>query len=272
MAKQLKGVTVKRQQGWYVSHHESIKNGCYIPLWRVEDIKSSGIKVKIRHFSDPNRVIHLLSMNELFMYVLIAWDQEIYEVYEQYGISIDASIDIANDLKIAHPVYSDTRTPIIQSIDFMCKRHHKRDIAYLVKQASALDNARTEEKLKIQKHFCTDNKIDYKVVTSDELKSIRYENLERLFRHSQLDQMLRGVFKIWFSNFVGELSDNRYDRVAHILKRSAQLTGVTYQRAAQFFYFAIWVCFLVFDFNKPLVLESAASDLELHANDAYFSA
>ena len=270
MAKKLKGVTYKRQQKWYDIHCASLSSSEYIPLWKVEDISSYGIKVKIRHFNKSSRVIHLLSINELFMYLLIAWNSEIYEAYEQYGIPLEDSIRIANELNIAHPVYSDTKTPIVQTIDFMCKRQGKKDIAYLVKQASVIYDERTEDKLKIQKIFCEENNKDCEVVTSNELKTTQCENLENLYRHSSLNRMLIGVFRVWFSNFVGLLAEDRYERVASVLERSSTITGVPYSRAAQFLYHAIWVRLLTFDMSKPLVLESAASELELYPNAAYF--
>jgi len=106
MAKNMKRVTVARQEKWFKDHLDSRESGRYRPFLRVEDSKSSGIKVKVRHFSDRNRIVHLLSMNEMFAYQLICWDPGITECYEQYAIPLEDSVPIAIELGVKHPVYS----------------------------------------------------------------------------------------------------------------------------------------------------------------------
>lgn len=263
MAKKLKGVTFARQNKWYADHISSIESGIYQPFWRVEDIKSAGIKVKIRAFNQKSRVVHLFSMNELFMYQLIAWDLSIVESYEQFALPLETTLAIADELEIKHPVYSDTRIPIIQTIDFMCVRDDESQVAFLVKQESALEKVRTLETLSIQEAYCVISDIDYQIVSSEELKTEQCQNLERLYKHSELSDILVGVFKVWISNFVGVLSDDRHEKAANILDRSAELTGIPYQRAAHFLYHAIWTCQLTFNWGRPLALEFPASVLEL---------
>ncbi|RTR27018.1 TnsA endonuclease N-terminal domain-containing protein [Shewanella atlantica] len=269
MGKSLKMVTEKRQATWYRKHRKSIDDGCYEPFWRAEDVRSSGIKVKVRHFKDPNRVVHLLSMNEMFMYQLIAWDTSISEVYEQFAIPLEESIAIADQLGVKHPVYLDSRTPIVQTVDFICLQNDQTKKCIAVKQKSWLEDQRTQEKLAIQEGYCLINDYDFQIVSSDELKTNRCQNLEFLFNHANLDQLLIGVFRVWISNFFGTMADDREDRVAHILERSAKLTGIPYRRAAHFFFHAIWVSLLEFNWHRPLLLEASASDLELKPNDKY---
>ena len=211
MAKRLKGVSLKRQEKWFLTHKKSLDNGRYIPFWRVEDIRSRGIKVKIRHFSDPDRVIHLLSINELHMYVFLAWNQNIKEVYEQFAIPLEDTIRIAEDKGIKHPVYSDTRTPAIQTIDFMCVDKNNGDIAYIVKESIDLESERTQEKLDIQRIYCHENGIKVEEFESDDLKAVEFENLVRLYDHASIEEALRKVFENWFSNFIGPISDNKCD-------------------------------------------------------------
>ncbi|MCF7982528.1 MAG: TnsA endonuclease N-terminal domain-containing protein [Pseudomonadales bacterium] len=263
MAKKLRNVSLNRQAKWFANHTESIKSGKYEPFWRVEDIPSSGIKVKIQHFNDDARIVHLLSMNELFMYVLIAYDQSITECYEQYAIPLETSLAIANELEVKHPVYSDSRIPIVQTIDFLCMRDDGSKIAFPVKQESSLVRERTAEKLAIQESFCLLSDIDYQLVSSAELKTMRFQNLERLYRFAKLNPLLMRVFKCWLPNFIGTLSDDPHLPIANILERSASLSGIPYARAAQFLYHAVWNDLLTFNWHCPLLLECAASDLEL---------
>jgi hypothetical protein len=268
MARDLKVVTNKRQQKWYDDHIASIACGYYQPFWRCQDVRSSGIKVKVPHFSDPYRVVHLLSMNEMLMYMQLAWDKTVSEVYEQFALPLEETTAIAHELDVKHPVYIDSKTPIIQTIDFVCVRKDGTKTSYAVKQASWLDDYRTQEKLAIQEGWCEINDIKFETVSSDDLKTIRCQNLEFLFYHRKLDQFLFGAFRTWLSNFFGELSEHCHDRTAHILERSAELTGLPYQRAAQFFYHSIWIGWINFDWHQPLALELPASDLEVMPNDA----
>ncbi|MCP8899909.1 TnsA endonuclease N-terminal domain-containing protein [Gilvimarinus xylanilyticus] len=263
MAKKLRGVSVERQQKWYKNHVESFIRESYEPYFLVQDIPSSGIKVKTRYFSDSNRIVHLLSMNEMFAYQMISWNPDIVECYEQFAIPIEESVAIAIELGVKHPLHSDTQVPAIQTIDFVCIHKDGEMSAIAVKEHSALDNFRTQEKLAIQEAYCQLNDIKFTILDSSTLKSQQCENLERLSRHATLDKEQELFFDDWLSNFVGILSDDRHERVANVLKKSADMMGFEYARAANLFYHAIWTTRLSFEWTKPLVLEAAASDLKL---------
>jgi len=268
MGKRIKGVTLQRQENWYKRHIQSIDNGKYEPFWRVEDVNSSGIKVKTRHFNDHHRVVHLLSMNEMFMYQLIAWDSSIVECYEQYAFPLIETLAIAEKLEVKHPVYVGTSVPIVQTMDFLCIRDDGSQVAFPVKQESWLENVRTIEKLAIQEAYCAIKEIDYQLMSSDFLKTEHNQNLERLSRHALLPSLLHKPFLSWLPNFIGTLALDRHQRVATILEKSAEKTGIPYQRAANFLYHAIYNNLLEFNWLCPLILDAAASDLELYPNDA----
>jgi len=140
--------------------------------------------------------------------------------------------------------------------------------AFAVKEQSALGKLRVHEKLAIQEAYCALRDIEFEILDSSTLKSQHCENLERLNAHAVLDKCLLGVFEHWLLNFIGVLSEDRHERIAEILEKSAQLTGVPYQRSAYFLYHAIWTTKLTFDWSKPFVLEMAASELELYPNHA----
>lgn len=267
MAKNLKMVTKKRQDDWYENHRKSILEGEYAPFWRCQDIRSSGVKVKVPHFRDKYRVLHLLSMNEMLMYQQIAWDKSIHEVYEQYALPLSETIAIAEDLEVKHPVFIDSKTPANQTLDFYCLTKDGRKKAFAVKQKSWIDDFRTQEKLAIQEGWCAINDVEFEIVSSDELKTIRCQNLEFLFYHRSLERLLHGVFNTWILNFFGAMTNDRFDRVAHIIEKSADITGIPFQRAAHFFYHAIWVGLIDFDWHQPLALELCSSELEVTPND-----
>jgi len=267
MSKNLIMVTKKRQDNWYDNHRASILDGEYQPFWRCQDIRSCGIKVKVPHFRDTYRVLHFLSMNEMLMYLQIAWDKSIHEVYEQYALPLSETTAIAVELGVQHPAFIDSKTPACQTLDFYCIGKDGSKKAYAVKQESWLDDYRTQEKLAIQEGWCVSNTVEFKVVSSDELKTIRCQNLEFIFYHRHLEKLLLGVFKTWLLNFFGAMSDNRFDRTAHTIEGSAEKTGIPFQRAVHFFYHAIWIGLIDFDWHQPLALELSPSELEIIPND-----
>jgi hypothetical protein len=267
MSKNLKMVTKKRQDNWYEKHRASILKGEYEPFWRCQDIRSSGVKVKVPHFKDKYRVLHLLSMNEMFMYQQIAWNKMTHEVYEQYALPLRETTAIAIELEVKHPVFIDSKTPACQTLDFYCLGKDGSKTAYAVKQESWLDDYRTQEKLSIQEGWCINNNVNFEIVSSDELKTVRCQNLEFIFYHRKLEKLLFGVFKTWLFNFFGAMSDDRFDRTAHTIEGSAEKTGIPFQRAVHFFYHAIWIGLIDFDWHQPLALELSPSELEIIPND-----
>jgi len=269
MAKKTKGMTLKRQKNWLDRHllsfeHEEIM---YEPFWRVEDVRSSGIKTKIAHFSDPERVMHLLSQNELWMYLDIAQNPNIIETYEQFAIPLGFSIPIAKALGVKHPVYiGSNKVPIIQTIDFVSIRSDTTKVAHAVKQESDALRFRTQEKLAIQEAYCELENIDYQLVTSTTLRTVKSENLEALFRHRNISPFMLSAFEMWLSNFLGCVSDDRHARVSRILECSAQVCGISYSQSVSFFYYSLWNDHLGMDWSQRLKLEMAASDLGVCPN------
>ncbi|ABM04806.1 Transposon Tn7 transposition protein A [Psychromonas ingrahamii 37] len=258
---------LQRQHNWYVAHRLSLEfeEIMYDPFWRVEDVRSSGIKTKIAHFSTPGRVMHLLSQNELWMYLDLAQNSDIVETYEQFAIPLDFSLPIAKELGVKHPVYIGSQNvPIIQTIDFVSIRDDGTRVAHPVKQESDALRERTMEKLAIQEAYCELEYIDYQLTTSTELRTVKSESLEAMYRHRNVNPFLKSAFEVWLSNFLGCLSDDRHDRASNILERSALISGVEYQQAASFFYCALWNDRLQMDWKKRLKLELPASDLGIH--------
>ncbi|MDO6777372.1 TnsA endonuclease N-terminal domain-containing protein [Shewanella sp. 3_MG-2023] len=164
-------MTFQRQERWFEAHRRSIEldEVMYEPFWRVEDVRSSGIKTKIAHFSTPNRVMHLLSQNELWMYLSLVQMRYVVEIYEQFAIPLEFSVPIAKQLGVKHPVYVGSKqVPIVQTIDFVSTLIDGSRIAHPVKQESDSLRERTVEKLAIQQAYCELEHIDYQLVTESE--------------------------------------------------------------------------------------------------------
>ncbi|MDP2560422.1 TnsA endonuclease N-terminal domain-containing protein [Psychrobium sp. 1_MG-2023] len=121
MGKRIKKPTLRSQANWYKVHRDSIEieGLVYEPFWRTDDIPSSGVKTKVPHFSTRHRIVHLLSQNELWMYLHLVRNPLVLEIYEQFAIPLEISVPLAKQLEVRHPVYIGTNVPIIQTIDFV---------------------------------------------------------------------------------------------------------------------------------------------------------
>ncbi len=273
MAKRINGVTSQRQENWYLHHRKSLEEGnTYEPFWRTDDVPSYGVKSKVPHFTDPKRLVHVLSQNELWMYLHLAQNPLVIEVYEQYAIPLEYSLPIAEQIGIKHPVYVGTTVPIVQTIDFIVDMIDvdTREViqkAFPVKQPDDAAKLRTEEKLAIQQVYSEFNDIEYELITSEVLRTNHSINLESLFRYRELSPLLQQVSSRWRNNFFSVLFDNRHDRAAHLIQKSNQTTGVDFLTGVSIFYNSLWQNQIDMDWSRLLKLECAASDLGLSAND-----
>ena len=274
MGKKFKGCTLARQDGWYKAHRESFNPGrVYEPFLRTDDVPSHGVKSKVPHFRDTTRLVHVLSLNELWMYLHLVNNPFVIDVYEQYAIPLDTSLAIADMLEVKHPVYADTRVPIVQTIDFMARMMNPETgeeslKAFPVKQPEDAQKLRTAEKLALQQGFCRLEDIEYDLITSDVLRTVHSQNLDTLYRHRELSVFLGRVAKRWLPNFFGALSDDRHARTAHLVERASTATGVNYDTGISIFYNALWHKQIRFNWSQYLRLEKAASDLGLGAHAA----
>lgn len=273
MAKRLKGVTSARQQAWYEEHRESYENESqiYEPFWRTDDIPSFGVKTKISHFKTRHRIVHLLSQNELWMYLHLVRNPLVLDIYEQFAIPLESSLMIAEALEVKHPVYPDTQVPIIQTIDFVVDMLNPDtgeiyQAAFPVKQPEDAMRYRTAEKLALQESYCEIKNVEYELVTSEALRTTQSINLECLYRYRNLSPLLQRVKQRWLNNFIGHLSDQPHDRTAHLIHRSCVSTGLDYLTGVSVFYNALWHKKLNMNWNKYLKLEMAASDLGVCVN------
>lgn len=274
MAKRIKGVTLKRQQNWFDNHRQSYEdqNRVYEPFWRCEDIRSSGIKSKIVHFKTANRLLHLLSFNELWMYLHLARNAQVIEVYEQFAIPLEDSLMIAKELDVRHPVYVGTNIPAVQTIDFVVDMLDVEagkiiQKAFPVKQPEDAKKFRTAEKLAIQEGYAAIKGMDHELITSESLRTNLSVNLEVLYRYRNLPVILNKVASRFRNNFYGAIHDDRHEKTANLIELASNNTGIDYNTGVQFFYHGLWNKHIDMDWNHLLRLEMAASDLGICPNE-----
>lgn len=266
MGKKFRTVTPERQDEWYKEHVRSRETGVYKPYIRIEDLSSFGNKSKLPHYKDPYRLVHLLSVNERFMYLELIRDRSIDGLYEQWAISLLESLRIAEDLDISHPRYPRTNIFMIQTLDFYCPRVEMQPLVVAVKDARDAEGERTKEKIEIQREFARRMDYEFRLATSDTLKTQKHQNFERVWRHASLPSIKQVLFKNWLNCFIDVLAQDRHARAAHILDRSAELSGITLEIASHLLFHAVWIGKIKINWDVPFALYKAASELGIQPN------
>jgi hypothetical protein len=127
-------------------------------------------------------VHHLLSDNEYFAFFHFWWDDGVVDIREQYPlIDREETKRIARSLGFKHPFETTTRTFVVMTTDFLLtirKGNKYEDCAYAVKEASALNDSRTLEKLEIERVYLEEKGIKWRLITDQEVKTQFARNLE----------------------------------------------------------------------------------------------
>lgn len=142
-------------------HHKD-----YQPWIEVADISSLG---RSRRIWSPTteRVHHLLSDVEYRLFVALEWQRNFIDIREQYPLDRSLTQDIARSLGIRHPYYPGTQVPTVMTVDFLitCVRGDEKSlIAFNAKTADEAEDARSMEKLEIQREYFEQMGIDHHIV------------------------------------------------------------------------------------------------------------
>ncbi|MEE4209565.1 MAG: TnsA endonuclease N-terminal domain-containing protein [Parvularcula sp.] len=162
----------------------------YKPWLLVQDVPSRGRASRI---ASNGRVVHTLSDLETAAFRDFQWDPDVIDIQEQYPISREATLRIAEDMKVRHPSDGKPRTPIVVTTDFLVTYRRNGRIerhAYAVKEAAAIDVAsirtrkdrvsihRTRQKLEIERRYWGEQNVPWELLTDKELSKIRKANIE----------------------------------------------------------------------------------------------
>ncbi|USX27252.1 TnsA endonuclease N-terminal domain-containing protein [Oxalobacteraceae bacterium OTU3CINTB1] len=123
--------------------------------------RSTGVSPK------TGRVHELFSDAEYDFFLCLERDRSVTDIREQFPLDRDVTQDVARSLGIAHPMYPRTNTPTVMTVDFMVTKLVNRErqlMAFNVKPASEIEDARSVAKLEIQRAALWEMKIPHKLV------------------------------------------------------------------------------------------------------------
>jgi uncharacterized protein YjhX (UPF0386 family) len=152
----------------------------YSPWIRVQDFPSRGVVSRIKGRT-TGRVHHLLSNNELAYFYILDWSEKVTDIREQYPLSdLSLAVEIAVQAGVKYPTDNSSGYPYVLTCDFMITTADGLK-ARTIKMASELNNARTMEKLEIERRYWEMHSIEWKIVTEHEIPYQKAKNIEWLY-------------------------------------------------------------------------------------------
>ncbi|MED5052540.1 TnsA endonuclease N-terminal domain-containing protein [Anoxybacillus rupiensis] len=155
----------------------------YKPWLTIQDVPSDGRAHRVKGWT-TNRIHHLLSDMEYNYFCLLDWADEVIDIREQFPLSRDITLSIAEEKSIRHPIDSATQTPIVMTTDFLITVHKEKEIIYFartVKETKELDSSRVIEKFEIEREYWVKQGVDWGIVTEKELPKDAIDNIKWLY-------------------------------------------------------------------------------------------
>ncbi|BCD27115.1 MULTISPECIES: TnsA endonuclease N-terminal domain-containing protein [Bacillus] len=175
----------KRKYEWdakkierYIKQGRGQKEGKnYKPWFLAQDVPSIGRDGQ-REGWKTGRDHHLLSDLESDYFYLLEWSSTVTDIREQFPLlPIEETVSIAEGLGIKHPNDNKTKEIVVMTTDFVINVGSKEFVRTL-KYAGDLEDARTIEKLEIEREYWQRRNIDWGIVTDKEIPKILCENVK----------------------------------------------------------------------------------------------
>lgn len=152
----------------------------YKPWLQVKDVPSQGVSSRVKGWT-TERVHEFLSQQELHYFYLLDWSSQVVDIREQYPLlPLAETLEIAQQLNIAHPAHPRTKTAVVMTTDFLLTVTQGDDVidqARTVKPAQQLSSRRTIEKLEIERCYWQRRKMSWGIVTEYEISEIFAKNV-----------------------------------------------------------------------------------------------
>ena len=168
----LEVVTMKHTFPEYEALNRLKRGVSHTPHIKAKQIKGLSIPCVVVDYK-TGRSVELLSQGEKYIWYLLRFDDEIEDIYEQYPLDLEITLELSRKYGILHP--KNTFTPM--TTDFFVK---KKDgyAAYSVKNdRSVLDKRRNVEKLFLEKMYWDQLGIEFHLVFKEGLNMTLVNNI-----------------------------------------------------------------------------------------------
>lgn len=185
----------------------------YKPWFYINEVPSHGRSSR-PHSHKSNREHHLLSDIENGAFFLYHWSDEVTDIREQFPLDRSITLQIANEMGIAPPADPTTGCQIVMTTDLLITTDKNKLLARSVKPHDAL-NRRVVDKLEIERRYWEQQKVDWGIITQNQLPEARVNNIRWAHEFHRLDGLQVPYVGYW------------EDRCAQLINHLAQTGGIT---------------------------------------------
>ena len=168
--------------------HEGRGQGAYadyIPWILIQDFPSKGMVSRIKS-EKTGRIHHLLSNNEMRLFYLLDWSDDVLDIREQYPLlDLRKAIKISEAAQIRYPYDPQSGFPYVMTSDFYIDTV-RGPVVIAVKSSSELGKPRVCEKLEIERRYWRNQNIKWNIITENEINPIKARNIEWLSQAKDL--------------------------------------------------------------------------------------
>lgn len=152
----------------------------YKPWLTVRDLPSEG---RSHRFFGHNsqRTHHLLSDLELAVFLLLEWNISTVDIREQFPLRLEDTKALALESEIDHPAVRGVLQ--VMSSDFLVNTSNanRPKFALQAKYAETLSNARTIEKLELERRYWLQKGVPWWLITEKDIPNVVTKNISWLY-------------------------------------------------------------------------------------------
>lgn len=190
----------------------------YKPFLTVRDVPSKG-RVHRRPSITHGRIVHLLSDLELAAFLLFDWCESVVDIREQFPLSPDKTINIANRLGIKHPAARGVKQVMTTDLLIDLKIGGQLSTqAISIKYRQDLEDARVIEKQEIEKRFWESEQVEWFIFTENEVPHTLIQNIKWLIPHIHSFDLQEADQRQVFDQVLHAIETYPGDRIAYVMK------------------------------------------------------
>ncbi|MCI2282336.1 TnsA endonuclease N-terminal domain-containing protein [Colwellia sp. MSW7] len=180
MASRKLGNSDAKNNKWIKEGRGSGQNSEYKPWITVRDLPSDG-RVHRVFGHKSQRTHHLLSDLELAVFLLLEWHQDVIQIREQFPLQLETTTQVAAESGISHPSLSGVKQ--YMSSDFLVNSHNPNQPKFVLqaKYAEAIGDARTVEKLELERRYWKLKEVPWFLVTEQDIPQTVIKNIKWLY-------------------------------------------------------------------------------------------
>ncbi|MFO4747928.1 TnsA endonuclease C-terminal domain-containing protein [Vibrio cholerae] len=169
-----------QNQKWLSEGRGSGHGSDYKPWLTVRDLSSQGRSHRVFGHKSQ-RTHHLLSDLELAVFLLLEWSRSTVDIREQFPLRLEDTKALALESGIDHPSVRGVLQ--VMSSDFLVNTTDtcQPKFALQAKYAEALSDARTIEKLELERRYWLQKGVPWWLITEKDIPSVVTQNISWLY-------------------------------------------------------------------------------------------